>query len=495
MVDPGSATESTRLVDTESVDSANTSVDSQQQLIEELDKPWPSTFSRSISLLSSPVLPVNDVEEFTKSPKPGSSPAILARRRNLNRGYYTPEPNAILPPVRRHHSDRDVSADNRLVRNQSLDLGLDMEIQAQRMEDAKRYRENILKKQRQTKSSRPSKKKADSASFSQCVFNLANILMGVGLLGLPYVFKMAGWYGGLLCLIALGAICWRTAILIGRELNGDPRPSNYFKDSPYKSPLLPGSSIQARMLPPISSFPEIARSAFGNTGSVILASILYFELFSCISIFFVSMGDHLSQLFPSVPSSTHTMVVAGFSMVPTIVLRTPALLSYLSMVGTLATIAVVTAVIHSAFSEGDISQDVAADLGQDSGGPYHVSWRPEGLSLAFGLTAYCFSGHAIVPSIYTSMEKPQDFERMVTLTFIVVVACCIGVGIAGYYMFGSNVEDQITLSLESHSEAVLAMKALTWLMILTGTFVFVLLLTPTSLFQGNFDYVSTCAGY
>ena len=172
--------------------------------------------------------------------------------------------------------------------------------------------------------------------------------------------------------------------------------------------------MMKRMLPPITSFPEIARTAFGEYGCIVLSSILYFELFSCIAIFFVSMGDHLHQLLPNITTTTHMILVAGISMIPTIVLRTPALLSYLSMVGTLATTAVVISVIVSAFVEGNMAQSVVETEHLMVTPPYHSEWKSNGLTFAFGLVAYCFSGHAIIPSIYTSMEKPQEFDRMVT---------------------------------------------------------------------------------
>jgi solute carrier family 32 (vesicular inhibitory amino acid transporter) len=201
-----------------------------------------------------------------------------------------------------------------------------------------------------------------------------------------------------------------------------------------------------------------------------------FQLFSCISIFFVSMGDHLHQLIPSVSATTHMTIVSGISMIPTILLRTPALLSYLSMVGTVATIAVVVSVVSAGILEGDIVSesnkaspsivDAAAEAPPSS---HHCVWDPRGLPLAFGLVVFCFSGHAIVPSIYTSMKEPQRFESMVTLTFSIVVTCCLAVGVAGYHMFGDSVEDQVTLSLEQTSKANTAMTALTWLMVLTGT--------------------------
>jgi hypothetical protein len=51
-----------------------------EPLWEELDRPWPATFERSISLLASPVIKVEDAALFTKSPKAGNTP-LAARRR------------------------------------------------------------------------------------------------------------------------------------------------------------------------------------------------------------------------------------------------------------------------------------------------------------------------------------------------------------------------------------------------------------------------------
>jgi vesicular inhibitory amino acid transporter len=479
------------------------------RLWEELNEPWPSTFERSISLLASPSIRANDVAMFTKSPKPGSTPQALARRSNLDRGYYTPDHNSLFPPSRtKTRSDSEGNFQQGIAKIQSLDFTKNQStvkhVQVAQMKKAKEaadYRANILKKKdeeegamtpgygremasmrakQQQEAQMPEKTEA-KATFSQCVFNLSNILMGVGLLGLPFVFKSAGWFGGSFCLSVFSFITWRTSILIGRELNGDPRPSHCFDDSPFKSPLQPGSMPESRMLPPLRSFPEIARAAFGGTGSFVLAVILYFELFSCLCVFFVTIGDHLHELFPAISVTHHMMTVAAASTIPTMLLRTPKLLSYLSMVGTISTIAVVLAVILSAVLEGDMTERVAAERGIQDARPYHTGWRTEGLMLSFGLVAYCFSGHAIVPAIYTSMARPQDFEKMVTFTFAIVICCCFAVAISGYYMFGSVVHDQVTLSLEQSSDAALAMKGLTWMMILTAFSKYSLTMFPLAL--------------
>jgi vesicular inhibitory amino acid transporter len=291
--------------------------------------------------------------------------------------------------------------------------------------------------------------------------------MGVGLLGLPYSCAVAGTFGGITAILILSFITWRTSIMIGRELNGDPRPLSKFNDSPWKTPLPPGSAPEARYRNPISSFPDIARDSFGQLGCWMLAAVLYFELFSCIGIFIVSIGDHMQTLFPNYPTSTYMIGTTIVSLVPIILLRTARLLSYLSAVGTVATICVVGSVVLSYVFEGDITERIAINT-TNSGPPYHVLWNMEGLPLAFGLVAYCFSGHAIVPSIFCSMQRPQDFEKVVNISFGLVLVSCLAVGLSGYFMFGVFVLDQITLSLEQNSSAGLFMTMLVYLMIITA---------------------------
>jgi amino acid permease len=80
------------------------------------------------------------------------------------------------------------------------------------------------------------------------------------------------------------------------------------------------------------------------------------------------------------------------------------------------------------------------------------------------------------------MKRPQDYEKMIGITFICVTLCCLIVAISGYWMFGSMVDDQITLSLERNSgDGNILMKILTWLMILTAFSKFTLTAFPLAL--------------
>ena len=78
---------------------------------------------------------------------------------------------------------------------------------------------------------------------------------------------------------------------------------------------------------------------------------------------------------------------------------------------------------------------------------------------------------------------------MIDLTYGVVLLSCLLVAISGYYMFGDDVEDQITLSPEKESEnAGVLMSGLTWLMILTACSKFTLTMFPLAL---GFDEILT----
>ena len=103
------------------------------QLFDEMERPWPATFERSISLLSSPIISAPQADHFTRSPKPGGTPLSSRRAQvrssigypldstdllltmdfhlvlmlmfaRLKRGYLTPEQSSLLPPGGKHGS-------------------------------------------------------------------------------------------------------------------------------------------------------------------------------------------------------------------------------------------------------------------------------------------------------------------------------------------------------------------------------------------------------
>ena len=91
--------------------------------------------------------------------------------------------------------------------------------------------------------------------------------------------------------------------------------------------------------------------------------------------------------------------VAGLLIIPSALLRTPKLLSYLSMVGTISTVLVVSAVVISALVMF-VKTAESSGISRTTDKLEYTVYSRDGIALALGLVAYCFSGHAVVPSIY-----------------------------------------------------------------------------------------------
>jgi solute carrier family 32 (vesicular inhibitory amino acid transporter) len=119
-------------------------------------------------------------------------------------------------------------------------------------------------------------------------------------------------------------------------------------------------------------------------------------------------------------------------------------------------------------------------------GPGTAALRPAGLPTALGLYTFCYCGHAVFPTLYTSMKEKSRFPKVLTCSVLQVycfdervyhhdvctddrwihsvvvkiistqmlaicfVLCTLNYGsmaVLGYLMYGDGVESQVTLNL------------------------------------------------
>jgi hypothetical protein len=67
-----------------------TAASDNEELWEELDRPWPATLERSFSLLASPLISFKEADLYTKSPKPGNTPLAARRSKVSVFSYFVP---------------------------------------------------------------------------------------------------------------------------------------------------------------------------------------------------------------------------------------------------------------------------------------------------------------------------------------------------------------------------------------------------------------------
>ncbi|CAL5068194.1 unnamed protein product [Urochloa decumbens] len=258
-----------------------------------------------------------------------------------------------------------------------------------------------------------------NASFVQTCLNGLNALSGVGLLSVPYALSEGGWLS-LALLAAVAAICWYTGVLLQRCMAADPAA--------------------------IRTYPDIGERAFGRGGRLLVSAFMYAELYLVAIGFLILDGDNLDKLFPAAsvslgPAGTLAgrplfVVLVAVAVAPTTWLRGLGVLSYVSATGVFASLLIFLSVLWAAAFDG---------VGFSA--PGTVAMRPAGIPTALGLYTFCYCGHAVFPTLYTSMKEKSRFPKMLAICFVLCTLNYGSMAVIGYLMYGGGVESQVTLNL------------------------------------------------
>jgi len=90
---------------------------------------------------------------------------------------------------------------------------------------------------------------------------------------------------------------------------------------------------------------------------------------------------------------------------------------------------------------------------------WHVLYGGPVEPITMGSIPCCFSSHAVVSSVCSSKQRPRDFERMISMTFLIVGTDCLAVEFSCCCIFGDAVLDQVSLPLEQNFSAAATMKS------------------------------------
>ncbi|KAL0453205.1 UNVERIFIED_CONTAM: Amino acid transporter AVT1A [Sesamum latifolium] len=164
---------------------------------------------------------------------------------------------------------------------------------------------------------------------------------------MPYTVQEAGW-SSLAVLVLFAAICFYTAYLM--KCCFESREG-------------------------IIAYPDLGEAAFGRYGRLLIAIILYVELYSyCVELIILE-GDNLTGIFPGAPG------------------------------GILATVVTIVCLILIGTVDG---------VGFHQSGEI-VKW--DGVPLAVGVYGFCYGGHSVLPNIYQSMADKTKFTKALLTWF------------------------------------------------------------------------------
>uniref|UniRef100_A0A7S1W6I8 Amino acid transporter transmembrane domain-containing protein n=1 Tax=Alexandrium catenella TaxID=2925 RepID=A0A7S1W6I8_ALECA len=260
------------------------------------------------------------------------------------------------------------------------------------------------------------------------VFNIANGLLGTGLLVVPNAFRQCGWATALIFL-AMAALSSGSAVLIIRCM----------------------SRAEARVPPwrrkggePVD-WPLIGQAALGRPGRLLVQCIwvtgLYLKQVFCL----VLNGQNLSILFPRASSS---LLVGVSGLAAFGALYVPAKFDEcFSFMGIAVTALIAAAVLTSG---SQMPERPAAS-------EYQV-FDPSPFVTVATTALFCCQMHSAIPSIYLSMkpESKRCFWKVSVLSFGSAFAVYMLVGAAGYFFFAGSTQENVAknIALDLHMEPI-----------------------------------------
>ncbi|KAL2920100.1 hypothetical protein HK105_200166 [Polyrhizophydium stewartii] len=293
------------------------------------------------------------------------------------------------------------------------------------------------------------------STFTQSVINSVNLLVGLSLLSLPYTLKTGGWIMGIGCILAGGFTTLFTSFLLIKCMQLDPE---------------------------IRTLGDIGQLAFGARGRWLVSSVYVFELMSCGISYVIVVGDTLKALWPALQLS-HLKVVAAAVMIASSWVDSLAVLSISSSLGILASVSLLFITLYdgisAAHAPGSLWEPAATQLWPQD---WSFLLLNMGIRIEPGLVIFTYSGHSVIPSIYTDMRSPRQFRAMISLSYMIAIfVWFVSVSTAVYLMFGADIEEEFTLNLYTapgYSKPLNSM--LLWILIIVPTCKYALLMNPVA---------------
>lgn len=263
-------------------------------------------------------------------------------------------------------------------------------------------------------------------------FNLLKPFIASGVPGLPAAYAQSGLWLSVYLMIPIAILCFwcMLSLYISRgEMLRRKELSLGSQDSPA-----PAGSVATAAL---STFSEMMEYAFGERGRMLLTVWLVLAQLGFCTVYVIFIASNLNFLVPSL-SVLQWMLIIWPLRYAVVLLRSMRLLSPVSILASCC-------VLFGIFM---IFSDAAALVGTGSGVQNAVV---DGLPNLVSVSVFAFEGIPTILPIACSLERPQDFPKILGGVIAVVAAIYTSFGAVCYSAYGSAVKAPISLQLPSNS--------------------------------------------
>lgn len=258
----------------------------------------------------------------------------------------------------------------------------------------------------------------------ETVWNIINLVIGGGVLSMPFVCKLAGWSGLIIVFFMSVFFCF-TATVVGTVLN------KLLTDLETADPPLPRESRDFAML---------AQLAWGKWGVRVTAVFLIIENWSAAIVYMLFVGVNIN-IVSGLDNAVGTIASGVLSLI--MVYMPLKLLSYVGMVGVLFASFSVLLLMTEGFL---VHQEIT-----------HADLDVNGIGTAGGVVLFCFAGHACLPNLYWSMRHPrEEYSGACVRAYSFICFFYCAAAATGYYYFGTLLTNPFTAVFQNPTHQLLA---------------------------------------
>lgn len=254
---------------------------------------------------------------------------------------------------------------------------------------------------------------SNKSTPAQTIFNSINVLIGLGILSMPFALHLSGWILGVTCIMLSALSTNRTAVLLGKILERYPH---------------------------LKTYQDIGIYCFGEKIGFVILIIFTLDLLGAGISMILLFADSFNALDPELSKNSLkigiTLLLVVLNFLP---LR---LLSFLSLTGIMCTSVVCFVLGISGFIKKTSPGSLLATMPTNA-------WPTSTIDFFFALGLYMapWGGHATFPEIYRDQLYPGKFNYCMKYSFSFSFVIDLLTGILGFLMFGNLVDDEITKSI------------------------------------------------
>lgn len=260
-----------------------------------------------------------------------------------------------------------------------------------------------------------------TASRPQAFGNIIISVLGTGVLGLPYAFRVSGWAasaGAIFCAAILTYYCMMLVVRCREKLD---------------------ELDQVNIL----TYGDLGGHTYGKIGRFAAETMLIISQCGGSVSYLVFVGQNLSSLFTGSSNRSSFFI---FILVPVEIA-----LAWVRTLSSLAPFSIFADVCSILAMAIVIKDDYSSFQGLDKVQTF-TGWQA--LPFVVGVAVFCFEGFGMTLPLEASMREPQKFGKVLGLAFLLLTSLYVGFGFAGYVAYGNETQDIVTLNLPNDWSAV-----------------------------------------